>query len=178
MNTPPGGNGNSFVMSPTDVAAIADHGSGIGCSSSDSDSDRITRADSEKLRSFLEEKACDNAGSTAASMADEALDSSEVYIAETSKKCPNVACSNRATHFHGHRRHHIEQGCRECGMVYCYKCLSSEKDNVKERGGRANCKCGYWTSFCSSFKETSDIDRYLVLEPYPYDKRYEKLSNL
>ena len=56
---------------------------------------------------------------------------SGVFIAATTKACPNSYCKNRESHFHGHACHHVRQGCTECKTVYCFKCLSTKQRNCK-----------------------------------------------
>lgn len=97
--------------------------------------------------------------------------SSDPLIEATTKPCPK--CGYRASHAHGHGCHHISPygGCVSCHMHYCYKCLSSSAENIRVRGGASNCKCRYWSTFCSSLTEKADIDTYLVYDPYPQDAR-------
>lgn len=58
----------------------------------------------------------------------------------TTKRCPG--CNYRGTHYHGHHCHHISSGCPLCGTHYCYRCLSSESENITFRNKSSNCKCG------------------------------------
>lgn len=99
----------------------------------------------------------------------EILEESDAYIRATTKRCPN--CPNRQSHFHGHSCHHVKDGCSVCRIQYCYLCLQSSEDNLRERGDVRACFCGGWTTFCKSLKASDDIRDYLVLEPYPYDSR-------
>ena len=95
----------------------------------------------------------------------------DAYIEATTKKCPH--CNVRGTHYHGHMCHHISPmgGCSNCHTHYCYRCLSTEQDNLMIRRNRSSCLCGHWSSFCSPLTDRSDVKKYLVKAPYPYDKR-------
>lgn len=88
----------------------------------------------------------------------------DAYIAATTKPCP--VCGYRATHFHGHSCHHTLDGCPQCNIQYCYKCLATETENMQIRGMRPQCLCGGWSNFCKA----KDIMDNLVLVPYPHDK--------
>ena len=102
------------------------------------------------------------------------------FIISTTKACPS--CGYRSTHYHGHQCHHISParppnrgGCPNCHINYCYKCLSTEKDNIKRHGcGHENrCKCGYWSTFCKPLTSCMDITQYLAINDggIPYDIR-------
>jgi len=95
----------------------------------------------------------------------------DAYIEATTKKCPT--CNVRGTHYHGHMCHHISPmgGCSNCHTHYCYRCLSTEQDNLLIRHNRSSCLCGHWSSFCSPLTDRSEAKKYLVKSPYPYDKR-------
>jgi hypothetical protein len=88
------------------------------------------------------------------------------FITSTTKACPK--CQFRCTHWHGHSCHHIQPGggCPNCQEPFCYKCLSSGKDNLILRGTSSQCACGGWSNFCSN----SNMQDNLVISPYPYDK--------
>ena len=103
----------------------------------------------------------------------------DLFIISTSKACPS--CGYRSTHYHGHECHHISPssrlsnrgGCPNCHVNYCYKCLSSENENLRDRGGKANCRCGFWTNFCSPLSSLEDIAKYVAINSggIPYDIR-------
>ena len=61
-------------------------------------------------------------------------DLSEKYINATTKPCPS--CSYRATHFHGHMCHHVNEGCLRCKVHFCYRCLCTAEENFVQRGSR------------------------------------------
>mmetsp|Transcript_4392 Transcript_4392/g.8155 ORF Transcript_4392/g.8155 Transcript_4392/m.8155 type:complete len:1152 (-) Transcript_4392:2470-5925(-) len=87
------------------------------------------------------------------------------FINATTKACP--ICSLRATHYHGHSCHHIYGGCEGCNEEYCYRCLSTATQNLKERNDRTCCPCGSWETFCNN----EDLCFFLVCKPYPHDSR-------
>eukprot|EP01038_Epipyxis_sp_PR26KG_P004472 gene4472-6323_t len=93
------------------------------------------------------------------------------YIEATTKPCPK--CKVRGTHFHGHACHHISPsgGCPNCKTHYCFKCLSTEEQNLSTRGNRATCLCGYWSSFCAPISNADDAKQYIDKSPYPHDRR-------
>lgn len=64
------------------------------------------------------------------------------------------------------------RGCPNCHVSYCYKCLSTETSNLKERGNYNSCKCGYWSNFCSTLKDKEDVKNNVIMdEGIPRDKR-------
>ena len=91
--------------------------------------------------------------------------SSDPFIVATTKKCPN--CCLQTTHYHGHDCHHItpNNGCPNCHVHYCYKCLSTGPDNLRDRGNSSICSCGFWSSFCSPI---TSLDQITML-PVPHD---------
>jgi hypothetical protein len=93
-------------------------------------------------------------------------DFSQPFILATTKKCPT--CQFRVTHWHGHSCHHIQPGggCPSCRVGFCYKCLSSAKQNQSARGAAHLCKCGGWSNFC----HRENIIENLTLMPFPQDK--------
>jgi hypothetical protein len=57
-------------------------------------------------------------------------DATDPYVEATTKACPS--CSVRSTHWAGHQCHHISpatNGCPNCHVKYCYRCLSTETEN-------------------------------------------------
>ena len=84
----------------------------------------------------------------------------------SAKNCPN--CQSPVTHYHGHACHHI-RGCPGCGTHFCYRCLSTEEQNIRGRGERSRCLCeeGRWATYCID----DDILTYLALDPVPHDTR-------
>jgi hypothetical protein len=71
----------------------------------------------------------------------------DLLIISTTKACPY--CGYRSSHPHGHACHHISPadppkrgGCPSCHIHYCYKCLSTEIENVRDRGADSSCFCG------------------------------------
>ena len=95
----------------------------------------------------------------------------DVFVLSTTKACPN--CGYRSTHYHGHQCHHVK--CPNCQVGYCYKCLSSDVQNKRDRGADSACQCdrGYWVSFCSPITSASDIKSYIAINDggIPFDKR-------
>ena len=107
-------------------------------------------------------------------------ETTDPYVLATSKGCPR--CGFRSTHYHRHHCHHISrneglgkkhQGCPVCFTQYCYKCLSPDVENERERGSKELCRCaeGCWTSFCSPLDTPDDIEKYLRVDPVPRDIR-------
>ena len=96
---------------------------------------------------------------------------SEDFVAATTKPCPK--CNFRGTHYHGHACHHISpgSGCPSCRVHYCYVCKCTAEENKRERGNEHSCKCGNWSSFCSSFRSVDEVQSYLSILPYPHDNR-------
>jgi len=93
--------------------------------------------------------------------------SCDPFIMATTKGCPG--CGFRATHYHGHACHHVKDGCRECGIQYCYSCLATQEQNVKEREEEYQCLCEEgWSNFCVSDGSTAEN---ILCDPYPRDKR-------
>lgn len=97
-----------------------------------------------------------------------AIELSQAYIDVTSKPCPN--CNTRGTHYHGHSCHHISpntNGCPNCKTHYCYRCLATGTENERVRGNRATCLCGFWSSYCKTITDITQIN----LSPVPHDNR-------
>ena len=105
------------------------------------------------------------------------LNSMDPYVLATTKACPS--CSFRSTHYHGHFCHHIapsnggsgQSGCPSCHVNYCYKCLSTEVENLEQRSDPTKCKCGFWGSYCSPIRCSKDISLYIESKPVPFDRR-------
>ena len=102
----------------------------------------------------------------------------DLFIISTTKACPT--CGYRSTHYHGHQCHHISPsrppnrgGCPNCHVNYCYKCLSTENENRRERGSDGKCRCGYWINFCQLIKSSDGIKSYIAINAggIPYDSR-------
>ena len=93
------------------------------------------------------------------------------YVRATTKDCPS--CGMCSTHYHGHNCHHISPhgGCPSCRCNYCYRCLSTDVENLKERGNPIRCKCGFWNNYCLPIRSQRDIQAFIVPSPVPYDKR-------
>ena len=85
----------------------------------------------------------------------------------TSKACPNRACGQRISHFHGHGCHHISpltDGCPSCHQHFCFVC--------RRRHGtpgvfRFHPSCSHRSSFCVN----ENIMANIVQLPYPHDRR-------
>ena len=103
----------------------------------------FTEADLTKLRSWLEEPTAEN---------EEVKD---VIIENSTKPCPK--CKFRQSHFHGHNCHSVV--CGVCHTGRCYRC------------GKENCLCGSSHSNCKDLRSYADIMDFVVMKPYPYDKR-------
>ena len=82
----------------------------------------------------------------------------------TSKKCPS--CGFPQTHYHGHYCHHVREGCYRCKVHFCYRCLCTAEENLRDRGYEGNCECGGWGASC----EQDDLLQHLVEIPYPHDR--------
>jgi hypothetical protein len=89
------------------------------------------------------------------------------YINATTKSCPNCNC--QITHYHGHGCHHIKPGagCPYCGIHWCYKCRSTEAQNIALRNNSTSCLCGGWSNFCEPITNPVQI----VRDPIPHDNR-------
>ena len=64
--------------------------------------------------------------------------------------------------------HHISpqtNGCPNCHQHFCYQCM--RKHGAPESGYRRNRFCPHGSSFCKN----QDILDYLVMDPYPHDRR-------
>jgi hypothetical protein len=110
-------------------------------SSTDTDALKFTEEEIEKLKGWLQEEDDE----------DDSHDNS--IILHTTKPCPR--CKFPQSHFHGHKCHSVT--CGRCRTQRCYKCNQT----------RCNCGGGY----CKHLQGLADITDYLVLEPYPHDKR-------
>ena len=128
---------------------------------------RLQMSDVDKVRRWAKESTTTTPISKSATSLYADDIKTEAYVKATTKACPS--CQTRGTHYHGHHCHHISpsNGCMGCGTNYCYRCLSTEKDNLLATGESFRCLCGSWTNFCS----TENIQRYTVAEPYPHDSR-------
>jgi len=98
---------------------------------------------------------------------------SDPLLIATTKLCPTPGCGNRGVHFHGHHCHHVTEGCSKCRVQYCYACNATADENTSQRGSRNVCRCPSrnWSSACKPLKNKRDIERYLVLKPFPHDSR-------
>ena len=110
-----------------------------------SSKESFTKEDLAKLKEWLEEE------STVEGVENDV----ESIIEHTTKSCPK--CNFRQSHFHGHACHAVV--CGSCHAGRCYRC------------GNEVCACGQWHGFCKSVQGMADINDFIVLEPYPYDKR-------
>jgi len=99
------------------------------------------------------------------------LDELDPYVLATTKPCPK--CAFRSSKYHGHGCHHAFPGggCPSCHINYCYKCLSTEVENLEERLDPAKCKCGFWGSFCAPLRSAKDISMFIETKPVPHDRR-------
>lgn len=114
---------------------------------------------------------CLNEWDLLASAGDEAYDdrASRAYIRATSKECPNPACRQPISHFHGHACHHISpssDGCPSCHTHFCFVCL---RRHTRTGVGayRRNHFCPHGSNFCNN----NNIARHIVMRPYPHDSR-------
>ena len=123
----------------------------------------LSHLDAAKLREWLVPEIAGNHSSPSPLIC--------AFIEATTKECPNPKCKNRQSHPHGHACHMVTDGCAVCKTEYCYKCLSTKEDNITLRGGDSNCLCGYWHNFCADLSSSTDVEKYLKLDPYPYDTR-------
>ena len=160
-------NGDSYYMTSDDLDMLVNYADQINTDVLDSllkqvDCSPLSNDDVQKLRDWT------NRAKTPAIISEENLDP---YVRATTKACPN--CSYRSTHHHLHDCHHISpgQGCPNCKINYCYKCLKTEIENESERGNRSHCDCGSWSTNCEPIRSQEDIDEYLVLDPIPFDSR-------
>ena len=93
---------------------------------------------------------------------------SECLIRLTSKACPNPGCGQPISHFHGHACHHISpltNGCPACHQHFCYVCR--RRHGTPGGGYARHRRCPHGSSFCSS----DNLSHFIVLEPYPHDRR-------
>ena len=96
------------------------------------------------------------------------------YVLATTKPCPT--CTVRSTHYHGHHCHHISpttDGCPNCHVGFCYRCLSTEHDNRAKRGEASSCSCGSWSNFCSKIETPEEVKDHVKFAQgcIPYDER-------
>lgn len=87
------------------------------------------------------------------------------YTEATTKGCPQ--CGYRQTHYHGHACHHVKEGCFNCKVHFCYRCLSTASQNRRDRGSEGRCLCGGWSNWCSS----DHIVDHLSTDPVLHDTR-------
>ena len=90
------------------------------------------------------------------------------YILLTTKRCPNPACSERISHFHGHACHHISpssDGCPRCHQHFCYVCRRPH--GPPGDGYQRHRRCPHGSSYCSN----ANILAHLRRTPYPHDAR-------
>lgn len=93
---------------------------------------------------------------------------SAALIALTTRQCPNPACKQRVSHFHGHACHQISpytNGCPSCHLHFCYVCRLPH--GVPGSGYQKHLLCTHGSSFCNN----RNILANLVREPYPHDRR-------
>ena len=133
---------------------------------------KIRISDVDKIRRWIKECLTTTVPSKEAKKPEQSLClasdiKTEVFVNATAKACPS--CRTRGTHYHGHHCHHISPsgGCTGCGTNYCYRCLSTEEDNLRATGNSSRCLCGSWSTFCCN----DDIGRFAVAQPYPHDSR-------
>ena len=110
------------------------------------DDQMFTREDLSKLQRWLSEKS--------GGQNDNEEEISPIIL-HTTKACPK--CKFRQSHFHGHACHSVV--CGSCHASRCYRC------------GNESCSCGSSHGYCKEILGISDITDFLVLNPYPYDKR-------
>lgn len=132
-----------YFMRPPDLDQLLEISSARfkDASSTDTNALKFTEEEIEKLKGWLQEEDDD----------DSPQDNS--IIVHTTKPCPR--CKFPQSHFHGHKCHSVT--CGRCRTQRCYKCNQT----------RCNCGGGY----CTLLRGLADITDYLVLEPYPHDKR-------
>ena len=175
--------GSVYLLRPSDLDLLADHSLKVtaaiaariaeGNHDEDDDDVCLTREEVDKLRGWLLENVQGNKEEEAVVTMDateEEIMSSSLIVA-TTKLCPRPGCGNRESHFHGHACHHVREGCGKCKIEYCYRCLSTKDENAAERGSDSCCMCGGWSTYCLALHTTDDIERNLILKPYPYDRR-------
>lgn len=151
----------------------------------ENDIDLLSYEEVEGLKKWIEEEKL-------VTTLDISNDDDDLYTIYTTKACPR--CNYRSTHYHGHNCHHISPDggylfiniicnsniiiisyfrCPNCKVNYCYKCLSSESENIEVRGKKNMCKCGYWSNFCFNLTSLDDIENYIDINEggIPYDSR-------
>ena len=152
-----------YYITTTDLDIVVDYGRNnpkLKENLDENDCEELTHEEVNDLRKWLEEKR------EIKIFTDDDFD---LFVISTTKACPS--CGFRSTHFQGHQCHHVE--CPNCNINYCYKCLSSEIENIRDRGEDYACKCGCWTNFCHSIKSPSDIEKYISINEggIPFDIR-------
>jgi hypothetical protein len=65
----------------------------------------------------------------------------------------------------------VHGGCAACRTEYCYRCLGTAEENVRLRGDKKHCVCGFWSNFCKPLQGAAEIEEHLALTPYPHDPR-------
>ena len=164
-----------YYITTDDLDNIVDYGSNhpdLKKPLKDSECKELTHEEVNGLRQWIEEQQQHQ------QQLIEVPDIDDLFINSTTKACPS--CGYRSTHYHGHQCHHISHarppqrgGCPNCHTNYCYKCLSTELENILYRGSKSSCRCGYWSSFCGNIQSASDIKSYLSINEggIPYDTR-------
>lgn len=92
----------------------------------------------------------------------------EAFIELTTRACPNRACRQRISHFHGHGCHHISpasDGCPHCHTHFCYIC--GRAHGHPGGGYERNRLCRHGSSYCSD----TNMEANLVMTPVPHDRR-------
>jgi hypothetical protein len=125
----------------------------------------LSQSEADKARTWLE----DDVVATSTQPPDDKGLSLMPFIFTSSKKCPN--CPNRESHHHDHSCHHVVGGCGRYNTEYCSKCMATKEENINHRGSKEKCKCGVWMNIRSPLYTEADVQNFLVLKPYPFDKR-------
>lgn len=166
------GRGTPYFVTLQDLDSVADASAAEALSRilADNQVDPLTHEQVQNLREWIGEEK-----EEVRRRGDSRMD--DPFVLATTKPCPS--CGFRSTHAHGHACHHISPalapkrgGCPACHVNYCYRCLSSEADNVRLRGANSSCVCGCWSNFCSPITTMDDVECFVrFTDGIPFDIR-------
>ena len=167
-----------YFLTTADLQILVDYGiqhaARLAEESQENEDDRpLTVEEVEKLSRYLsfdEPDEVDDEGHEKRKASEEST-VSEACIVATSKPCP--ACAAPTSRYHGHECHHImpDGGCPRCKTNWCFKCMQTEHDNRRLRGDQRTCLCGGWSNWCDPIETPRQVRLFMLLTPYPHDKR-------
>jgi hypothetical protein len=151
-------NGKYFIT-PTDLDELSIYGEDMPVPSTDNDvPSPLTIDEKNKFCMWYD----GNDGNIVQPLEQDDVDTI-AYMRATTVKCPSCGVLS-GTHYHGkncyglfyfvlflvnitnfslfqgHACYHVKDGCFSCKMEFCYRCLSTEAENIKDRGSKEMCK--------------------------------------